>query len=156
MSVRLTRRQFTRFGVGNLPFLVAVFVGTGWGKVRRGDRATPAGTPGATPLATPLAATPTSASRPVSVAGEVEIEIWDDGYRPAFVQATNGHDLEITLKNMGSRPHGFQIPRLKVDVTLDPGARKTITISGPLLGEFPFTSDAPGDGHLTGLLVFYI
>lgn len=156
MLSRLTRRQFSRVGFGTFPFVAAVFVGTEVGKARRSDRECPVGTPGATAMATPLAATPEAANRPVSVAGEVEIEIWDDAYRPAFVQATNGHDLEITLKNVGTRQHAFQIPRLKVDVTLAPGAQETITISGPPLGEFPFTSDAPGDGHLAGLLVFYI
>lgn len=116
----------------------------------------PEASPGATPGATPLARGNGRASRQVSVSTDVTIRLTDEGFDPALVQSTNGHDLDIHLVNTGTRPHGFQITSLDIDVTLEPGERKTVVITRPPLGDFPYTSDAPGDEGMTGLLVFYI
>ncbi|MGI8485201.1 MAG: cupredoxin domain-containing protein [Thermomicrobiales bacterium] len=113
--------------------------------------ATPAASPGATPAPAAL-----HRGRHVSVTGSVTIELTDEGFDPSLVQTTNGHDLEVTLINTGARRHAFQIERLHVDVSLDPGQRKTITIKSPPLGDFEYVSDAPGDEQISGILIFYI
>lgn len=117
--------------------------------------ATPGASPMASPMGTPVASVVTS-SRPVSVADRVTIDLTDSGFRPDYVQATNGHDLHLTLRNRGTRDHAFQIERLGVDVTVAPGQEAKVTIESPPLGDFTFTSDAPGDGDFSGTLVFYI
>jgi len=111
----------------------------------------PVATPGASPVATPM-----EAGRPVSVADKVTIRLTDSGFRPDYVQATNGHDLHVTLRNTGSREHDFKIKDLDVDETLAPGEETRLTIESPPLGDFTFTSDAPGDEGFEGTLVFYI
>ena len=105
--------------------------------------------PPASPAATPV-------ERLVSVNDKVTIELTDAGFNPSIIQATNGHDLTVTLVNTGSRRHAFQIDKLHVDVSLEPGERRTITITSPPLGDFTIVSDAPGDEHMSGTLIFYI
>lgn len=116
---------------------------------------TPAPSPVGSSAASP-AASPIVSGRPASVAGEVTIELTDAGFRPDFVQATNGTDLHLTLRNTGTRDHAFQIERLDVDETVAPGEEKHVTIKTPPLGDFMFTSDAEGDENFKGTLVFYI
>lgn len=120
----------------------------------------PGATPGATPAVCPATsgATPASATseRSVSVTDNVTIRLTDHGFAPAKVEATNGHPLTIHLVNQGSRPHGFRVAHFGIDVILAPGAKRTVTIDAPDLGEYPFTSGAPCDAYLRGLLIFYI
>ena len=111
----------------------------------------------ATPVARPIVppyASPTG--RSVSVARSVTILMHDGWFDPAYVEATNGHGLTITLVNAGTRPHGFRIDAYRIDVTLAPGTSTTITIHDPNLGDFIFSSDAPGDAGMKGQLTFYI
>lgn len=109
--------------------------------------------PHASPAASP-AASPTG--RSVSVTDSVTIELRDSGFDPVYVESTNGHPLTITLINSGTRRHAFRVDRYGVNVSLNPGERKTIVIEHPDLGDFPYYSDAPGDDWMTGTLVFYI
>lgn len=122
--------------------------------------ASPAATPGAgtpapaTPVVSPLA--PHAGSRSVSVTGTVTIRLTDMGFAPDRIQSTNGHDLTVTLVNAGTRPHGFVIAPLDIQALLQPGETTIVTITSPPLGDYTFTSDAPGDDDMTGQLTFYI
>ncbi len=119
--------------------------------------ASPTASPIASPIASPLAspvASPTG--RSVSVAGSVTIRLHDGWFDPAYVEATNGHALTITLVNDGSRHHAFRIDRYDVDVDLAPGESRTVVIESPTLGDFTYYSGAPGDGGMIGELTFYI
>lgn len=123
--------------------------------------ASPVSTPGvATPDAgTPAPATPVgqiTGPQSVSVTGAVTIQLTDAGFAPSRVQSTNGHDLTVTLVNTGTRPHGFRIEQFGIDELLQPGETTTVTITSPPLGDYTFTSAAPGDEHMSGQLVFYI
>lgn len=112
--------------------------------------ASPCATRSASPEAT------TQARQSVSTSGAVTIYLTDQGFAPSYVESTNGHPLTITLINTGSRPHGFTITRFEIDEMVDPGQTKTIVIEKPDLGDFPFTSGAPCDDGMQGVLVFYI
>lgn len=124
----------------------------------------PPATPGATPAAPPAscAATPAATpgasapSRVVSVTDTVTIHLTDHGFEPAHVEATNGHPLTIHLVNTGHRTHGFHLDHFDIDVRLAPGASRTVTVTSPDLGDYPFTSDEPCDVGMRGLLTFYI
>lgn len=112
----------------------------------------------ASPIASPVAS-PTEQTNVhdfASVADRVTIRLSDDGFHPSFVQATNGHDLTITLVNDGTRPHGFTIEELDIDELLQPGETRVIVIEDPPLGDFDIISRAPGDDAFEGELVFYI
>lgn len=106
------------------------------------------GTPAASPVASP-------AGRAVSVTTFVAIHLTDTGVDPQSVEATNGHDLTITLVNDGARPHAFRIDRLAIDVRLLPGHTEIVVIRAPGFGDFPYSSDFAGDERRTGLLTFY-
>ena len=123
---------------------------------------TPTGTHVPSPDASP---SPAASPSPVSLAGHgsatvgraVTIELTDQGYVPNYVQSTSGHDLTVTLVNSGSRPHGFTIERLDIDVRLEPGETKVVVVH-PSAGEgdFTYVSNAPGDTGMEGTLTFYI
>lgn len=139
--------------------VVLVLVGAVIGEARwqRSAPAMPSASPIASPLASPFAspvASPTG--RSVSVADSVTIHLHDGWFDPAYVEATNGHALTITLINDGSRHHAFRIDRYDVDVDLAPGERRTVVIESPTLGDFTYYSDAPGDDGMIGELTFYI
>jgi len=118
--------------------------------VSTAGQASPVASPAASPVASPVI------GRSVSVTDSVTITLYDGGFDPNFVQATNGHDLTITLINQGTKRHTFRIDRYRINVSLDPGERQTVTIQSPDLGDFTFYSDAPGDEAMTGTLTFYI
>lgn len=107
------------------------------------------GTPVASPLASPT-------GRAVSVTTFVTIHLTDNGFDPQYVEATNGHDLTITLVNSGTRPHGFRIGRFAIDLRLDPGQTTMVVIHAPGFGDFPYDSDLPGDNGHVGKITFYI
>ena len=92
-----------------------------------------------------------------TVSREVTIQLTDQGFVPNYVQSTSGHDLSVTLINTGQRPHSFTIDSLGVDVTVDPGQTKTVTVQPTAgLGDFSYVSHAPGDDGMQGELTFYI
>lgn len=113
-------------------------------------------TPSAAAAASPAGSPATIMERDVSVTDSVTINLTDGGFDPSSVQATNGHDLHVTLVNTGTRRHAFQIERLSVDVSLAPGERQSISIVSPPLGTFRVDSNAPGDEQFSGTLIFYI
>ena len=139
-----------RFGPALIVAIVAVAF---WSSARSQTPGSDTGAPLASPVASPIAS---PAGRSVSVAGSVTIHLTDAGFDPVYVESTSGHDLTVTLVNSGTRTHGFRIDHYQIDVTLDPGGTTTVVIHHPDLGDFPFVSDAPGDGGLRGELTFYI
>lgn len=118
--------------------------------------ASPIATPWATPLPlyTPI---PVSAAR--NVVGQAKIELTDRGFIPSrFEQAIN-QPITFTLVNTGTRRHNFSIDELKVDVDVEPGETKTITIPSPRrLGEYTYYSNTPEDRALgmTGTMTIFI
>lgn len=118
--------------------------------------ATPSASAAASAAASPAGSPTAIIERDVSATYSVTINLTDGGYDPSSVQATNGHDLHVTLVNTGTRRHAFQIERLSVDVSLAPGERQAISIVSPPLGTFRVDSDAPGDEQFSGTLIFYI
>ena len=95
----------------------------------------------------------------MAVPGAVTIRLTDEGFDPATIQATSGHDLTVTLINEGSRLHAFVLEYFGIAVSLSPGERETIVVSPGDRGDavsYPFVSDAPGDECMRGTLVFYI
>ena len=115
--------------------------------------------PTASPEPTPACNAAASPGRVVAVANDVTIRLTDDGFDPAVIQATSGHDLTVTLVNTGSRPHAFVLEDFGIDVQLPPGASEAVTLHPGDRGDsvtYTFASDAPGDDCVRGMLVFYI
>lgn len=111
-----------------------------------------------TPVGSPaVAGSPAPGARQsVSVAATVTIRLTDWGFVPSDVEATNGHDLTVTLANTGTRRHGFRLARFGIAVSLAPGETRRVTIGSPDLGDFAYVSDAPCDAGMRGTLTFFI
>lgn len=69
---------------------------------------------------------------------DVEVEQDDFYFNPTFVKAQPGATIKVELKNEGSVSHTFTIDALHVDVTLDKGASKDVTVTLPQSGAVPF------------------
>ena len=118
---------------------------------------------GATPVVSPEPIADCGAhavpGRIVAVVNEVTARLTDQGFDPAAVQATSGHDLTITLINVGSRPHTYVVDAFEIKVDLLPGAREQVVVSPGGRGDavtYVVTSDAPGDDCFQGKLIFYV
>lgn len=127
----------------------------------RGQTATPRseGSVSASPAASPAACLEDALSgRLVAVPNKVTIQLTDEGFDPARIQATNNTDMSVTLVNTGTRPHAFVLEDFGVDVELAPDESETLvlTLKGGDANSHDFYSDAPGDECMQGALIFYI
>lgn len=146
------------FGGVAAALLAVILAGRVWGA---GWQTTPE--PDGSPVTgSPVAATPAAGAvtpvgpQSVSVALAVTIRLTDDGFVPSYVESTDGHPLTITLVNTGTRRHDFQIEHYDIDVDLQPGETRTIVIERPDLGDYVYSSGAPGDEGMVGMLTFYV
>ena len=92
---------------------------------------------------------PASGSPPVSLEGTVsdhgtktasgrmELELDDFYFGPTYIKATPGQRITVVLHNEGDAPHTFTMGT--VDEELQPGAKRTITITAPQTGSVTFT-----------------
>jgi hypothetical protein len=124
--------------------------------------ASPSGTasPLASPAGTPLPLfTPIAPSEARNVVGHVTIELTDRGFIPSRFENAINSNVEITLVNTGTRPHTFTIDELDVDVMVQPGETKMVTIvKPPRLGQFIYYSNTPEDKALgmKGIMTIFI
>jgi plastocyanin len=119
---------------------------------------TPVASPAASPQASLVMATPESRSGPaiLFVAGEITIEISDEGFSPDYFASAVGRDITITIMNAGSRPHNFTMEKLDIDIDLAPGESETVQVDPPDLGTYLYTSSAPGDEGMSGTMTVFI
>ena len=104
-----------------------------------------------------------------------DLTVDDNGFSKNLLNTQNDARVTLTLKNTGTRPHGFLVGCVDVtsaypdlpsscsktacfpaDATvapLMPGASKTIMFSTPTVDSviYPFSSGAPGDSTVPGL-----
>ena len=90
-----------------------------------------------------------SGAPPVSLTGQVndhgtktatakmEVELDDFYFGPTFIKATAGQQITLELSNEGKEIHTFTMG--SVDETLQPGEKKTVTITAPQSGSTTFT-----------------
>jgi hypothetical protein len=93
----------------------------------------------------------------------------DSGFSKQILQTENLAQVTLTLTNMGTKPHGFEVACIETSAPagcsrmacfpdgstiapLAPGASTTVTFDTPSPeGIYTFTSGAPGDGEVEGL-----
>ena len=73
-----------------------------------------------------------------TAADELEVEADDVYFGPTYIRATAGQQFSIQLANEGSARHTFTSPALGVDLELEPGGRRTVTLKAPASGAAPF------------------
>lgn len=116
---------------------------------------TPVASPAASPIASPVAISRTPTTQMI-VAGRATIAITDEEMMPAHFESAVGRDVELTVVNAGSRPHNFTMEAFDIDVDLAPGEVVTFRIDSPQLGDYPYSSDLPGDEALKGTMTVFI
>ena len=72
-----------------------------------------------------------------TASGRMELELDDFYFGPTFIKATPGQRITIELHNEGDAPHTFTMG--SVDEELQPGAKRTITVTAPQTGSMTFT-----------------
>jgi plastocyanin len=58
----------------------------------------------------------------------IEVELNDDNFNPKVITIPNGTATKLILKNNGSKEHTFTVEKLGIDVEVQPGEEKTITV----------------------------
>ena len=140
---------------------VAVLGGLG-SRSNANQEASPASSPvgSPSPVGTPLPLyTQIAPSEARNVVGRVTIELTDRGFIPSRFENAVNSDIEITLVNTGTRPHGFTIDELDVDVMVQPGETTTFTLeSPPRLKQYIYYSNTPEDKALgmQGIMTIFI
>ena len=88
---------------------------------------------------------------PVSLAGttndhgtatataDLKMELDDFYFGPTFLRATAGQTFTLQLENEGSEPHTFTSQALGIDEHLEPGQKRTVTVTAPQSGTALFT-----------------
>jgi hypothetical protein len=153
---------------------MALVLGLGWGQWIPVASTREEGTPGAeatpprtaspivpaTPQATQLPLyTPIPVSAARNVVGRLTIQLTDRGFIPSRFEEAINQPIAFTLVNTGTRRHTFSIDELDIDIALEPGETKMITIPSPRrLGHYTYYSDTPEDRTLgmTGTMTIFI
>ncbi|WP_249870755.1 cupredoxin domain-containing protein [Oceanobacillus saliphilus] len=73
---------------------------------------------------------------PMDTREEMVVELHDDYFNPDSITIANGETTELLLKNVGQREHTFTVEKLGIDVELQPGEEKTITVKPEETGTY--------------------
>ncbi|MBY0098767.1 cupredoxin domain-containing protein [Mesobacillus maritimus] len=68
-------------------------------------------------------------TEPVETAKPIEVELGDDYFNPKAITIQNGTTTTLLLKNTGRKEHTFTVEKLGIDVEVEPGKEKTITVA---------------------------
>lgn len=67
-------------------------------------------------------------SQPTQTEETIEVELNDDYFNPKVITIPSGKATAILLKNKGKKEHTFTVEKLGIDVEVQPGAEKSITV----------------------------
>ncbi|QCJ44612.1 cupredoxin domain-containing protein [Bacillus sp. S3] len=68
-------------------------------------------------------------TQPTETVKAIEVKMNDDYFNPKVITILNGKTTPLILKNEGKREHTFTVEKLGIDVEVQPGKEKTITVS---------------------------
>lgn len=69
----------------------------------------------------------------------IEVELNDDYFNPEVITIPNGTVTTLILKNKGTKEHTFTVEKLGIDVEVQPGKEKTITVQPKQPGTYELT-----------------
>lgn len=81
---------------------------------------------------------PTNDHGTKTAARGLEVEADDFYFGPTFIKATAGQTFTVELKNEGKATHTFTSTALGIDEELQPGQKKTVTLTAPQTGNALF------------------
>ncbi|MCM3400392.1 cupredoxin domain-containing protein [Oceanobacillus profundus] len=67
-------------------------------------------------------------TEPMEPVNEMMVELHDDFFNLDVITIASGESTELLLENVGQKQHTFTVEKLGIDVELQPGEQKTITI----------------------------
>ncbi|HEU5140171.1 MAG TPA: cupredoxin domain-containing protein [Bacillales bacterium] len=85
--------------------------------------------------------------------GAKETELDDFYFEPKKITIQQGEKAKLTLKNEGDAEHTFTVEELGVDVEIEPGETKTITITGKKPGTYMLICEYHKDKGMTGKII---
>ncbi|MFE4130767.1 cupredoxin domain-containing protein [Peribacillus sp. YIM B13482] len=75
-------------------------------------------------------------NQPMETGKSIEVELNDDFFNPKVITIPNGTGTTLILKNKGSKEHTFTLEKLGIDVELQPGEEKNITVNPKQSGTY--------------------
>ncbi|KOP81648.1 cupredoxin domain-containing protein [Cytobacillus solani] len=73
---------------------------------------------------------------PMETVKDIEVELNDDYFNPKVITISTGRTTKLILKNKGKKEHTFTVEKLGIDVEVQPGKEKTITLKPTKPGTF--------------------
>jgi plastocyanin len=67
-------------------------------------------------------------TQPIESVKAIEVELHDDYFNPKVISIPNGKPTTLLLKNKGRKEHTFTVEKLNIDVEIQAGKEKTITV----------------------------
>lgn len=68
-------------------------------------------------------------NKPMETRKSMEVELKDDFFNPKAITIPNGTATTVILKNKGVKEHTFTVEKLGIDVEVQPGEEKNITVN---------------------------
>ena len=68
-------------------------------------------------------------TQPMETRKSIEVELKDDFFNPKVITIPNGTATTLIVKNKGSKKHTFTVEKLGIDVEVQPGEEKNITVN---------------------------
>ena len=75
-------------------------------------------------------------TQPVESAKVIEVELNDDYFRPNVITISINESTTLLLKNKGKSEHTFTVKKLGIDVVVEPGKEKNITVKPKNTGTY--------------------
>jgi plastocyanin len=66
----------------------------------------------------------------------IEVDLNDNKFNPSVITIPHGTTTTLILKNKGVKEHTFTVEQLGIDVELQPGQEKTITVQPKQAGTY--------------------
>ncbi|MEO2074092.1 MAG: cupredoxin domain-containing protein [Bacillus sp. (in: firmicutes)] len=66
----------------------------------------------------------------------IDVKLYDDAFNPKVITIPNGKTTTLILKNEGKKEHTFTVEKLSIDVEIQPGQEKTITVNPKNTGTY--------------------
>jgi plastocyanin len=75
-------------------------------------------------------------TQPKETEEAIEVKMNDDFFNPKEITIHNGKTTPLILKNEGKKEHTFTVEKLGIDVEVQPGKEKTITVTPNMPGTY--------------------
>ena len=66
----------------------------------------------------------------------IEVKLYDDAFNPKVITIPTGRTTTVILKNEGKKKHTFTVEKLSIDVEVQPGQEKSITVNPKNTGTY--------------------